>query len=82
MNTCTYVQLHGVCTKVEGGLDDPNYLGHLDHCLVGQVRLICKLNFLDVTWIFNRLHVLGKKTLASEKRVNLWSGECTEPSLV
>ena len=26
--------------------------------LVGQVGLIHKLNYLDVTWIFNRSHVL------------------------
>ena len=50
--------------------------------LVGQVGLIHKLNYLDVTWIFNRSHVLWKKTLASDKQVNLGSGECTEPSLV
>ena len=36
--------------------------------------------YLDVTQ--NRLHVLQKNTLASHKRVNLRSGECTEPSLV
>ena len=40
--------------------------------LVGQVGLICKLNCLDVTQIFNRSHVLWTKTLASDKQVNLW----------
>ena len=35
--------------------------------LVGQVGLIHKLNYLDVTRIFNRSHVLQKKTLASDK---------------
>ena len=69
-------------TRVESGSDDPEYLGHLGHFLVGQVGLIRKLNYLDVTRIFNRSHVLWKKTLASDKQVNLGSGECTEPSLV
>ena len=50
--------------------------------LVGQVGLIYKLNYLDVTRIFNRSHVLCKKTLAPDKQVNLASGECTKPSLV
>ena len=44
--------------QVESKLDDPDYLGHLGHFLVGQVGLIHKLNYLDVTWIFNRSHVL------------------------
>ena len=50
--------------------------------LVGQVGLIHKLNYLDVTRIFNRSHFLQKKTLVSDKQVNLGSSECTEPSLV
>ena len=50
--------------------------------LVGKVGFICKLNYLDVTQIFNRSHVLWKKTLAPDKWVNLGLGECTEPSLV
>ena len=41
-----------------------------------------KFYYLDVTQIFNRSHVLWKKTLASDKWVNLGSGECTSPSLV
>ena len=41
-----------------------DYLGHF---LVGQVGLIRKLNYLDVTQMFNRSHVLLKKTLASDK---------------
>ena len=45
-------------SRVESGSDDPDYLGHLDHFLVGQVGLIHKLNYLDVTQIFNRSHVL------------------------
>ena len=53
-----YVQPHGVCIRVEGGSDDLDYLDHLDHFLVGQVGFICKLNYLDVTWIFNRSHDL------------------------
>ena len=44
--------------RVESGLDDPDYLGHLDHFLVGQVGLIRKLNYLNVTGIFNRSYVL------------------------
>ena len=44
--------------------------------------LICKLNYLDVTQIFNRLHVqLEYDTLASGKQVKLGSGGCTESSL-
>ena len=39
------------CTRVESGLDDPDNLGHLDHFLVGQVGLIRKLNYPDVTQI-------------------------------
>ena len=35
--------------------------------LLGQVGLICKLNYLDVTQIFNRLTCSLKKTLASDK---------------
>ena len=37
--------------RVESGLDDPDNLGHLGHFLVGQVGLIHKLNYLDVTRI-------------------------------
>ena len=44
-----------VTCKVEGGSDDPDYLGHF---LVGQVGVIHKLNYLDVIRIFNRSHVL------------------------
>ena len=67
-----------VASRIESGLDDPEYLGHF---LVGQVGLIHKLNYLDVTCISNRSHVLWKKILESDKRVNFGSGECTEPSL-
>ena len=35
--------------RVDNRLDDPDYLGHLGHFLVGQAGLICKLNYLDVT---------------------------------
>ena len=45
-------------TRIESGSDDPDYLGHLSHFLVGQVGLIRKLNDLDVTLIFNRSHIL------------------------
>ena len=38
-------------TRVKSGLDDPDNLGHLGHFLVGQVDLIYKLNYLDVTKI-------------------------------
>ena len=73
-----------VYTRIESGSDDPDYLAHLGHFLVGQMGLICKINYLDLTWIFNRSHILQKKTLASDKPMNLGSGECTdhEPSLV
>ena len=37
-----------VPSRVESGLDDPDNLGHF---LEGQVGLIRKLNYLDVTWI-------------------------------
>ena len=37
--------------KVESGSDNPDNLGHLGHFLEGQVGLICKLNYLDVTRI-------------------------------
>ena len=37
--------------RVESGSDDLDYLGHLGHFLVGQVGLICKLNYLDVIQI-------------------------------
>ena len=42
-------------TRVESGSDGPDYLGHF---LVDQVGLIHKLNYLDVTRIYNRSHVL------------------------
>ena len=42
---------HGLDIRVESGSDDPDNLGHLDHFLVGQVGLICILNYLDVTRI-------------------------------
>ena len=49
---------------------------------MSQMGLICKLNYLDVTQIFNRLHVqLEYDTLASGKQVKLGSGGCTESSL-
>ena len=37
--------------RVESGSDDLDSLGHLNHFLVGQVGLIHKLNYLDVTQI-------------------------------
>ena len=40
-----------IYSRVESGLDDPDNLGHLGHFLVGQVGLICKLDYLDVTGI-------------------------------
>ena len=43
-------------TRIESGSDDPDYLGHYRVTfLVGQVDLIHKLNYLDVT---HRSHVL------------------------
>ena len=47
---------------------------------VGLIRKLRKLSGCDPD--FNRSHVLWKKTLASDKQVNLGPGECTEPSLV
>ena len=38
-----------VDSRVESGSDDPDYLGHLGHFLVGQVGLIYKQNYLYVT---------------------------------
>ena len=49
-----YVTRNNSCTRVESESDDLDYLGHLGHFLVGQVGLIRKLNYLDVTRIFNR----------------------------
>ena len=50
--------------------------------LMGQVGLIRKLNYLDVTQILNRSHVLKKAALASDKQVIFAFGECTESLLV
>ena len=41
--------------RVESGLDDLDYLGYF---LAGQVGLVYKLNYLDVTRIFNRSLIL------------------------
>ena len=68
--------------RVDSGSDDPDYLGHLGHFFGESSRSYHKLNYLDVNWTFNRSHVLWKKTLASDKWVNLGPGGCTEPSLV
>ena len=38
-----------VSIRVESGSDDPDNLSHLGHFLEGQVGLIHKLNYLDVT---------------------------------
>ena len=54
----TVSQTSELVTRVESGLDDPDYLDHLGHFLVGRVGIIRKLSYLDVTWIFNRSHVL------------------------
>ena len=40
-NTRTHIH-----TKIESRSDDPGYLGHLGHFLVGQVGHIRKLNYL------------------------------------
>ena len=45
-------------SRVESGLNDPDYLGHLGYFLEGQVGIIHKLNYLDVTQICNRSHAL------------------------
>ena len=54
-------------TTVESGSDDLDRLDPLSHFLIGQVGLIHKINYVDVTWIFNRLYVLYKTVLASGK---------------
>ena len=43
----TYTHMHA---RVVSELDDQDY-GHLNHFLVGQVSLICKLICQDVNWI-------------------------------
>ena len=50
----------------------PRESGPLESLLVGQVGLICKLNYLDMTRIS---HVLRKTVLASGKWVNFGSDE-------
>ena len=37
--------------RVESGSDDPDNLSHLGHFLEGQVGVICKKHYLDVTRI-------------------------------
>ena len=49
----------------KNGLDDLDSLGHLDHFLVGEVGLICKLNYLDVTRIL--------ATCSLENSVDIWN---------
>ena len=44
--------------RIESESDDPDYLSHL---LVDQAGLIRKLNYLDVTRMFNRSQVLYKR---------------------
>ena len=68
--------------RVESGLDDLGYLDQMGHFLVCQAGLIHKLDYLDVTQIFNRSYILYKKTMVSDKQVNLGSGKCTESSQV
>ena len=41
-----------VSGRVESGSDDPDYLGCLGHFFAGQVGLIHKLNYLNVTLDF------------------------------
>ena len=45
-------QYNIIISRVDSGLDDPDNVGHLGHFLMGQVGLIRKLNYLDVTRIF------------------------------
>ena len=42
--------------RVDSGSDDPDYLGHLGHFFGESGGLIHKLNYLDVTQIFNISH--------------------------
>ena len=46
-----YVPQLRVDCRVESGSDDPDNLAHLGHFLGGQVGLICKINYLNVTRI-------------------------------
>ena len=52
--------MHAV-SRIESGPDDPDYLGHLDTFLVGQVGLICKLNA-------KQKHLGCKKGKANQKQ--------------
>ena len=77
LSLCEYNMV--LWNRVESGSDDPDNLGHLGNFLEGQVGLIHKLNYLDVTWTS---HVLQKTVLASSKWVTFGSDECTKISLV
>ena len=44
-----YVYTTGLQIRIESELDDLNNLDFLGHILMGQVDLIRKLNYLDVT---------------------------------
>ena len=50
--TCMLVYTH---IRVESGLDYPDSLDQLSSFLVGQVGLIHKVNYLDVTHIFYKI---------------------------
>ena len=56
--------------RVESRLDDQTIWVTWVNFLVVQVDLIHKLNYLDVTWIFNRSHVLS----GAEEAILHWSG--------
>ena len=43
-------------SRIESGLDQKNWATWVI-LLIHQVDIICKLNYLDVTWIPNRSHV-------------------------
>ena len=47
-----------LCNRVEGGSDISDYLGHLSHFFGGSSGLHPQINYLDMTWLFNRSHVL------------------------
>ena len=74
-----YYLLEHLLDPAESGLDDLGYLDQMGHFLECQAGLIHKVG---VTQIFNRSYILYKRTMVSDKQVNLGSGKCTESSQV
>ena len=57
-----YIPYSIIGIRVESGSDDPD---NPDHFLDGSSGFIYKLNYLDVTWIFNRLSVCSPECAMS-----------------